>query len=141
VIPPSDIAESLAPIRAALASGIEVEDLIEAGLPESEEAPSPTMIDRLLRLMGRASAPTPNPERIKVIADGLDVFSADLVRAALELDDPELAEAGDRSHRWGADLWSGDIAVEQAYNQLRDALVQLCKHRARLVIARPIDIP
>ena len=137
----SETAESLAPIRTALVSGTDVEDMIEAVLPEPEDAPANTFIGSLLRAVGRAPAPTPGPERLKQVADGLDRFSADLVQASRELDDAELAEAAARSQAWGSALWSDDIGIEDAYNELRHALVQLCRRRARLMIGRPIDIP
>ncbi|MGI9605755.1 MAG: hypothetical protein ACR2P0_06415 [Acidimicrobiales bacterium] len=138
---PPDLTSSLPAIHFALGAGTEVEDLLEAAIPRAIDSGSSSPLARITdSLWSRPHAP-PNPtgERLRRIADGLDAFSAELSDLAALFDDPELWAIAERSRRWGPALWSSEIGVDHAYNEVRHALVELCRRRANLVIGRPLS--
>ncbi len=132
-------ADALAVIRAALVSGIEVEDRLEAVIPRITDADTGSALRSKLGqlVQGEATAPG-GAESTRRIADGLDRFAADLAWAAFVLGDEALAGLGEDSRDWGRALWESEVGVDHAYNLLRNALVELCRRRASLVTGREL---
>lgn len=135
----SDGTDALAVIRAALASGIEVEDRLEAVIPRVADADAGSALTSRVRQLLRGETTTPGgAEIVRRIADGLDRFAADLAWAAFVLRDEALTEIGEDAGDWGRALWASEIGVDHAYNLLRNALVELCRRRASLVTGQEL---
>lgn len=130
---------ALALIRAALISGTEVEDRLEAIIPRVAEIPRPAALAPRLRSIVAPPAAPSSAESIRKVADGLDTFSLDLARAAGELQDGQLTELAEQSREWGPALWASELAVDETYNRVRGALVELCRRRAGLLTGRSLD--
>ena len=77
----SEQAEALAVIRSALVSGTHVEDLMEQVIPRVPDRGEPSGLGARLWSLGKSELAPGGAESIRRIADGLDRFAVDLVRA------------------------------------------------------------
>lgn len=134
----SEKTEPLAAIRDALATGTDVEDLMEQMIPRAPDPGDGSGLVAKLRSLGQGGVAQGGAESIRRIADGLDQFAADMAWAAIVLEDEELTALGEQAGGWGRALWESEIGVDRAYNHLRQALVELCRRRASVLTGREL---
>ena len=134
-----DQTEMLEAIRKALIAGTDVEDMLEPVIRRLPDKGDATALGAKLRVLLQAEPARGGAEGIRRIADRLDKFAVELVATASVIEDDELTAVSEQARDWGRALWESETGADHIYNQLRHALVELCRHRASLLTGREIS--